>query len=335
MLIAASGRPVSVDALLIATYGEDASPGGKATLHTYVSNLRHVLGDVIVRQGDAYFLDCAEATVDAAVFEQMCLRAAAIEDPERASAELREALSLWRGHAYADIEANGHLDGEVTRLNEMRVAALESRIDADMRAGRHREVVGELDALTAEYPYRESLQALHMLALYRCGRQAEALRAYARTRELLVESLGIDPSPQLKDLERRILAQDRDLSISIGPTVRRSAVLVADLEDAEWRDPWERDTAYGRRDDDLESVAATEGGTMLSPKGTAGYIVFDDAISAVRAAALDRERHHADRYRRRRSRNARPRTDRSTARTCRPARCHRPRRTGPPVVGCP
>ncbi len=284
VLIAATGRPVSVDALLIATYGEDASPGGKATLHTYVSNLRHVLGDVIVRQGDAYFLDCAEAMVDAAVFEQTCARAAAIEDPERSSAELREALSLWRGHAYADIEANGHLDGEITRLNEMRVAALESRIDADMRAGRHREVVGELDALTVEYPYRESLQALHMLALYRCGRQAEALRAYARTRELLVESLGIDPSPQLKDLERRILAQDRDLSISIGPTVRRSAILVADLEDAEWRDPWERDIAYGRRDDDLEAVAATEGGTMLSPKGTAGYIVFDDAISAVRAA---------------------------------------------------
>ena len=72
MLIAAAGRPVSVDALLLATYGEDASPGGKATLHTYVSNLRRVLGDVIVRQGDAYFLDCAEATIDAAVFEEAC-----------------------------------------------------------------------------------------------------------------------------------------------------------------------------------------------------------------------------------------------------------------------
>ena len=148
-----------------------------------------------MRQGDAYFLDCADATIDAVLFEETCRRAAAIEEPERASAELRQALSLWRGHAYADIEANGHLDGEITRLSEMRLAALESRIDADMRAGRHREVVGELDALTAENPYRESLRALHMLALYRCGRQAEALRAYSRTRELLVESLGIDPSP--------------------------------------------------------------------------------------------------------------------------------------------
>ncbi|MBA3289502.1 MAG: protein kinase, partial [Acidimicrobiia bacterium] len=188
------------------------------------------------------------------------------------------------GHAYADIEANGHLDGEITRLSEMRLTALESRIDADMRAGRHREVVGELDALTAEYPYRESLRALHMLALYRCGRQAEALRAYARTRELLVDNLGIDPSPELRGLERRILAQDRDLLISVGPTVQRRAVLVADVDDAGWRDPWERETAYGRRDDDLEAVAVTEGGTKLGPKGTAGYVVFSDAINAVGAA---------------------------------------------------
>src|SRR5829696_861626 len=154
VLIAAAGRPVSVDALLLATYGEDASPGGKATLHTYVSNLRRVLGDVIVRQGDAYLLDCSEATIDAAAFDGLCARAATIEDPERASGALRQALSLWRGHPFTDIEANGHLDGEITRLSEMRVTALESRIDADMRAGRHREVVGELDALTAEYPYR-------------------------------------------------------------------------------------------------------------------------------------------------------------------------------------
>jgi DNA-binding SARP family transcriptional activator/WD40 repeat protein len=284
VLIAATGRPVSVDALLLATYGEDASPGAKATLHTYVSNLRRVIGDVIVRQGDAYYLNCPDATIDAAVFERTYTHAAAIEDPERAAEQLRAALSLWRGHAYADIEANGHLDGEITRLSEMRLGALESRVDADMRSGRHREVVAELDALTAEYPYRESLRALHMLALYRCGRQAEALRAYARTRELLVEDLGINPSPELQDLERRILAQDRELLISVGPMVQRKAVLVVDLDDAGWDTPWERDGAYSRRDDDLEAAAATEGGTKLSPRGTAGYVVFGDAISAVRAA---------------------------------------------------
>ena len=284
LLIAAAGRPVSVDALLVATYGEDASPGGKPTLHTYVSNLRRVLGDVIVRQGDAYLLDCTQAKIDAAAFEDLCARAGAIDDPVRASEALREALALWRGHAYADIEANGQLDGEITRLSEMRLAALESRIDADMRAGRHREVVGELDGLTVEHPYRESLRGLQMVALYRCGRQAEALRAYTRTREELVESLGIDPSPELKDLERRILAQDGDLLIGVGPTVQCQAVLVADLDDAGWRDPWERDRAYGRRDDDLQAAAAAEGGTKLSPRGTAGYVVFSEAISAVRAA---------------------------------------------------
>jgi DNA-binding SARP family transcriptional activator len=254
VLVAAAGRPVSVDALLLAIHGEEASPGGKATLHTYVSNLRRTLGDVVVRHGDAYALDCAEATIDAALFEAACLRAAAIDDSERASRRLRVALSLWRGPAYADIEANGLLDGEITRLSEMRLAALESRIDADMRSGRHREVVGELDGLTVEYPYHERFRALHMLALYRCGRQAEALRAYARTRQMLIETLGIDPSPELQDVERRILAQDRALLISIGPTVQRKAFVVPDGDDAEWRNPWERDAAYDRRAEGLVAV---------------------------------------------------------------------------------
>ena len=150
----------------------------------------------------------------------------------------------------------------------MRLAALESRIDADMRAGRHREVVGELDALTVEYPYRENLRALHMLALYRCGRQAEALRAYARTREVLVEDLGIDPSPELKELERRILAQDRDLLISVGPTVQRRAVLVADLDDAGWHDPCGAgDRLRSARRRRSRRRADREGGTKLSTEG--------------------------------------------------------------------
>jgi DNA-binding SARP family transcriptional activator/WD40 repeat protein len=284
VLVAAGGRPVSVDSLLLATYGESASPGGKATLHTYVSNLRRLLGDVIVRKGDAYLLDCTGATIDAVEFEELCVQAAAIEDPDRSATVLRQALSLWRGHPYADIDANGRLDGEITRLAELRAAALESRIDADLRAGRHREVVGELDALTAEYPYRESLRVLHMLALYRCGRQAEALRVYSRTRESLVEDLGIDPSVELQEMQRRILAQDRDLLISTVSTVRRSAVLVADLDEAGWHGPWERDAAFGRRDDDLEAVAAAEGGTRLAPRGSAAYVVFAEPLSAVRAA---------------------------------------------------
>lgn len=284
VLIAAAGRPVPVDTLLQATYGDDASPGGKATLHTYVSNLRRAVGDVIVRKQDAYLLDCTDARIDAVEFEQLCERAATYDDPERASDALRHAVSLWRGHAYADIEANGYLEGEITRLSEMRLTALELRVDADLRAGRHRDVVSELDALTAEHPYRESLRGLHMLALYRCGRQAEALRAYARTRELLVDELGIDPSPELQDLERRVLGQDRTLLIDVGPTVQRRAVMVVDVDDSGWRDPSERDDTFRRRDEQIEGAAAAEDGIMLSPHGTAAYVVLKDPISAVRIA---------------------------------------------------
>ena len=128
---------------------------------------------------------------------------------------------MWRGHPYADIDAHGFLDGEITRLKELRLAALETRIDADLRAGRHREVIAELDAFTVEHPFRENLRAMQMLALYRSGRQAEALRAFGHTRTVLVEELGIDPSPELKDLQRRILEQDRTLLAVAGPTVRR------------------------------------------------------------------------------------------------------------------
>jgi DNA-binding SARP family transcriptional activator len=133
VLVAAAGRPVAVDTLLQATYGEDASPSSRATLHTYVSNLRHALGDVIVRQGDGYLVDCTSSTIDAKVFEDAYRAATAIGDADEVSSRLREALATWRGHPYADIEAHGFLDGEITRLTELRLAALEARIDADMR----------------------------------------------------------------------------------------------------------------------------------------------------------------------------------------------------------
>ena len=200
---------------------------------------------------------------------------------------------MWRGHPYADIEAHGHLDGEITRLTEMRLAALEARIDADMRAGRHREVVAELDALTVEHPYRENLRALHMLALYRSGRQAEALRAYGRTRELLVEGLGIDPSPELKDLERRILAQDRDLLVSRRPD--RAAPGGARRRPRRRRLATTRPSARSRSAGASRSwrrPPTASGGVKLAPKGTAGYVVFAEPINAVRAArAIVNERH--------------------------------------------
>ena len=179
---AVAGRAVSVDTLLQAIYGEDASPSSRATLHTYVSNLRHVLGDVIVRQGDAYLLDCTDATIDAALFEQAYRDAIAMDVPTTSP---RGCATRWRCGAAIPTPTSrpmAYLDGEITRLSELRLAALEARIDADMRAGRHREVVAELDALTVEHPYREHLRAMHMLALYRSrpsGRGAPGVRPHA------------------------------------------------------------------------------------------------------------------------------------------------------------
>ena len=152
LLIAAAGRTVSVDRLLQGMYGEDAAPTNRASLHTYVSNLRRTLGDVLVRHGDAYLLRPSGSTIDAVEFEDACRAAAALIDPDDVAGRLRDALLMWRGHAYADVEGHGCLDGEITRLNEVRLSALEARIDADLRAGRHREVVAELDALDGRAP---------------------------------------------------------------------------------------------------------------------------------------------------------------------------------------
>jgi WD40 repeat protein/DNA-binding SARP family transcriptional activator len=284
VLLAAGGRAVSVDTLLQALYGEDADPSRRASLHTYISNLRNVLGEVIVRQGDGYVLDTSGSTVDAAAFEDGYRSATGRAAPADAATGLREALALWRGHPYADVDAHGVLDGEVTRLSELRLAAMEARLDADLATGRHREVVGELEALTVEYPYREHLRALHMLALYRSGRQAEALRAFGRTRDTLVEDLGVDPSPELRELERRILVHDRELLEGIGPSVQRRAVLVADIDDAGWVDPVQREVAFAERETLLAAAARSDGGLKLAPKGTAGYAVFAEPIHAIRAA---------------------------------------------------
>ena len=192
---------------------------------------------------------------------------------------------MWRGHPYADVEAHGFLDGELTRLNELRLAALEARIDADMRAGRHREVVAELDALTVEHPYRENLRGMHMLALYRSGRQVEALRAFDRTRVVLAEGVGLEPSQELKEIERRILDHDRSLLITVGPTLMSGrAVLVADLDDSGWSGPADREIAFARRESLLASAADREDTLKLAPKGTAGYAVFAESIHAIEAA---------------------------------------------------
>src|SRR6266508_2626026 len=134
-------------------------------------------------------------------------------DPEAASAKLHEALALWRGRPLEEFAYEGFAQVEIARLEELRLACLEERVDADLACGRHSELVGELEALVAEHPHRELLRGQLMLALYRSGRQAEALEAYQEARRVLVEGLGIEPGRSLRELEHAILQQDPSLDL--------------------------------------------------------------------------------------------------------------------------
>ncbi|MDT4919552.1 MAG: hypothetical protein QOI15_454, partial [Pseudonocardiales bacterium] len=203
---------VSSDRLIDLLWGERPPATAAKTLQGYVSNLRKALGaDVIVTRGGGYQLMAAPEQVDAERFERLVAEAARAGDPAAARERLGEALALWRGEALADLAFEPFAQGEVARLQDARLAAIEDRIDADMALGRDRDLVGELEALVAENPHRERLLGQLMLALYRGGRQADALAAFRRGRDALDETLGLEPGPELRALEQRILTHDEAL----------------------------------------------------------------------------------------------------------------------------
>jgi DNA-binding SARP family transcriptional activator/WD40 repeat protein len=283
LLAAALGRVVPTDALVEGLYGDDAGPGARRTVHTYVSNLRRVLGDVIIRSGDGYRLALGPEAVDWAAFEKAHRDARVLieVDPVRAGSLLREALAMWRGHAYTDVESREMLNGEIIRLQELRLSALEARIDADLACGLHRDLIGELEALTAEHPLRETFRAQHMLALYRSGRQSEALRAFGRTRKTLGEELGIEPSHELQTLEQRILDQDPALDLRVRASIQRRAILAVELVDATISIA-DQDLAW--RDATLNARAASAGGVIVDLRGTAAVVSFPSVASALETA---------------------------------------------------
>jgi predicted ATPase/DNA-binding SARP family transcriptional activator len=207
---------VSVDELLEALWG-DAQPGGAVqALQKHISRLRQRLGDgsPLHHRASGYALEVDPLALDSRRFEELLQRArAALErdEAERAAAELREALALWRGDALAEHRFDDFAQREIARLEELRVEAIEERLAADLAAGASADLVGELRALIAQYPLRERLRAQLMVALYRTGRQAEALETMREGRDLMVDQLGIEPGPDLRTLERMILAQDPDL----------------------------------------------------------------------------------------------------------------------------
>jgi predicted ATPase/DNA-binding SARP family transcriptional activator len=208
---------VSSEELLEALWGDELPANALQALQKQISRLRRRLGEgAPVRYAPAgYSLEIDPAAIDANRFENLldCGRVAlGHEDAESAAAELRAALALWRGEALADHRLDEFAQREMARLEELRVDSIEERMAAELACGRDADVVGELSALVAKHPLRERLRGQLMLALYRTGRQAEALETMRAGRRLLIDELGIEPGPELRRLERMILAHDPELS---------------------------------------------------------------------------------------------------------------------------
>ena len=218
-LLLEPNRIVSGDRLIDAVWGEIPPETARNTVQVYISQLRKRLPDgALETVPPGYRLVVDPATIDLFEFVRLCdegRSALASGDAAHAAETLREALGLWRGAALADLASVPFAQTEILRLEELRAAACEDRIDADLALGRHGEVIPELEALIGEYPLRERLRAQLMLALYRAGRQADALNAYQRARTTLVEELGIEPGDALRRLERAILAHDPSLDLAV------------------------------------------------------------------------------------------------------------------------
>ncbi|MBK1787523.1 AfsR/SARP family transcriptional regulator [Prauserella cavernicola] len=249
VLLCRAGHLASEDQLASALWGDTPPKSATKNVQTYVHRLRRQLGDParVVRQGTGYLVPVERNELDAATFEHLADAGRAAETagaPEEASRRLHEALALWRGPAFGDLTDVPMLAAEAVRLDEVRLSALQSRIAVDLVLGRHTELLGELTALTREHPLRERLRAQLMLALYRCGRRADALAEYTRARETLIEETGLDPSGELHDLQERILAQDPSLDLSSrvattltnAPAVPAPAELPPDIADFTGRD---------------------------------------------------------------------------------------------------
>jgi predicted ATPase/DNA-binding SARP family transcriptional activator len=206
------GNPVSADRLIDQLWGDGRTAKPANALQAQIVQLRRTLGaSAIVTSESGYALDISAADLDAARFEDLVAEGRRLStegEVARASAVLGDALRLRRGEPLSEFAYAGFADAERAHLNELALVATECRVEADLGLGRHNELVGELEALCRDHPLRERLWELLMLALYRAGRQAEALRAYADIRDRLVDELGVDPGSSLRELETRVLDHD-------------------------------------------------------------------------------------------------------------------------------
>jgi predicted ATPase/DNA-binding SARP family transcriptional activator len=218
VLLLEANQVVSRDRLIDALWGDDPPETARNTVQVYVSQLRKLLPDgALETVPPGYRLKAEADTVDLFEFVRLSEEgrtALATGDAAGAAHTLRAALELWRGPPLADLAWEPFAEAESARLEELRLAAFEDRIDADLALGRHGQLIAELERLVAEQPLRERLRSQLMLALYRAGRQADALAVYQRARRTLVDELGIEPGESLRELERKILAHDPSLDAS-------------------------------------------------------------------------------------------------------------------------
>jgi len=226
-LVVHANDAVSQDRLIDALWGEPPPARAGANLHVHVATLRKLLGGAAIETtSGGYRLRIDPERVDASRFERLLRETRGRDD---AADRLRDALALWRGPAFADVADEPFAHTESMRLEELRLSAVEERLEADLALGRHRELVPELESLVTDHPLRERLAGQLMRTLYASGRQAEALAVYRDLRRRLVEQLGIEPSPELHQVERGILQQDAALTPPTQPRPKRRRRLVVAL----------------------------------------------------------------------------------------------------------
>ena len=324
LLVLNVGETVSTDHLIDEVWGDDPPPSAQHAIGVHVSRLRRALGvDCIESQPHGYRLRAEGSVIDLGRFEALIAeasRAFAGGDPQAAADALAVALALWRGPALGDLATTNTARADRARLDELRAVALERRIDAELACGRHLELVPDLRRLVGEMPLREVFHARLMLALYRSGRQAEALEVYHRAREVLDRELGVEPGRELESLQRAVLDHDPALDLAAAPgpapvddlvseqatpptpsvppprdTRRTVTTLIADVRGStlagEPLDPESRREPLDRCFQEMRALLERHGATVELVVGDAVVAVFgmplvheDDALRAVRAA---------------------------------------------------
>ncbi|WP_255950135.1 AfsR/SARP family transcriptional regulator [Streptomyces odontomachi] len=269
-LLLRDGRTATAGELIDALWGEIAPSQALAAVRTYASRLRKTLGPGVLRsESGGYAIRITEHALDVSQAEELWAKAQKYRTAGRANRVrelINEALALWDGEPLAGVPGP-FAETQRTRLEEWRLQLLETRLETDLEQGRHAEVVSELTALTAAHPLRERLRELLMLALYRSGRQAEALAVYADTRRLLADELGVDPRSALKDLQQRILAADPGLSL---PATPAAELLVPQVRPAQLPATVPDFTGRQGSVQELSKVLSSAGGRVMAVSAVAG-----------------------------------------------------------------